>query len=104
MSPEEVTLHSEVSLLSCLDTGGLQKAALSSIMTLVQDAKKTSPKIFWRRVTEKGEETLSHAVWARPAAGAALAACKDITGKILRLDLELAKNPSMSSNLDNLVI
>lgn len=62
MSPEEVTLHSEVSLLSCLDTGGLQKAALSSIVTLVQDAKKTSPKIFWRRVTEKGEETLSHAV------------------------------------------
>lgn len=62
MSSEEVTLHSEVSLLSCLDTGGLQKAAQSSIVSLLQDAKKTPPKISWKRVTEKGEETLAHPV------------------------------------------
>lgn len=58
MSPEEVTLHSEVSLLHCLDTGGLQKAALSSTVSLHQDAKRPLLRFTGKEFLKKGRKLL----------------------------------------------
>lgn len=59
MSPEEVTLHSEVSLLSCLDTGVLQKAALSSSVSLLQDAKRPLLIFTGQELLKKGRKLLA---------------------------------------------
>lgn len=59
MSSEEVTLHSEVSLLSCLDTGCLQKAAQSSIVSLLQDAKRPLLRFSGKELLKKGRNSFT---------------------------------------------